>query len=101
MGTSDAALSRLLFEGTKNRIDEAKEKSVQDTLEAGGTVAYVIAAIGVFGLCLAGLRASILQRAGRERYEQAAQVIPSRTPKHSLWPAVPFSKPYGLTIGQP
>ena len=75
-GTSDAALSQFfLFEGTKKRIDEAKEKSVQDTLEAGGTVAYVIAAIGVFGLCLAGLRAFILQRAGRERYEQAAQEL--------------------------
>ena len=35
----------------------------------------MIAAIGVFGLCLAGLRAFILQRAGRERYEQAAQEL--------------------------
>ena len=59
----------------QNRIDEAKTKSIRDTLEAGGTVAYVIAAIGLLGLMLAGVRGIILQRAGREQYEQAASEL--------------------------
>ena len=96
-----------LFEGHRKRIDEAKTKAVAEVLEAGGAVAYVIAALGVLGALLALVRTLILFRANRQPYAQASvemektgRLSVSCEPLQYLWTAEATTHDGLMDIGE-
>ncbi|HFS85059.1 MAG TPA: MotA/TolQ/ExbB proton channel family protein, partial [Epsilonproteobacteria bacterium] len=51
------------YENLDKEVDYVKEKSVEDTLEDGGVIGYIIFGLGIFGLLLLLVRAYNLMRA--------------------------------------
>lgn len=66
-GAPAPSMGLYLHEGRTKRIEERDPKTVEDILEAGGTVGYVIVGIGVLALLLAFARLFTLVAAGRDR----------------------------------
>lgn len=64
-GGTPAVLPLYLFQGTEKEIDTNLEKTLEDILEAGGFVGYVILALGAIGLLLGAVRAFTLWQVGR------------------------------------
>ena len=59
-------LSIFFFENVAKAIEERKEKTLTEFLDAGGTIAWVIVILGLVGLFLVFVRAIILMLAGSE-----------------------------------
>ena len=57
-------LDIFIYENLDKEVDYLKEKTIEDTLEGGGTIGYIILALGAFGLLLLLLRIIFLARAG-------------------------------------
>ncbi len=53
-----------VYENLDKDVDYIKEKTVEDTLEGGGTIGYIILVLGAFGLLLLLYRVFNLLRAG-------------------------------------
>ncbi len=54
-----------LYENTAKGIEVKKEKTIMETLEAGGAIAYVIAGLGVVAMILVVIRGILLYSASR------------------------------------
>jgi len=54
-----------LIESVDKAVSERTERTVVETIEAGGLVAWVIVGLGVLAIVLSGIRAVLLGRAGR------------------------------------
>ncbi len=65
-GTATDSLGIYLHEGRKKRIEERPPKTLQDVLDAGGVVGYVIIGLGFLALAFMGLRALTLRAAGSD-----------------------------------
>jgi biopolymer transport protein ExbB len=63
-GDRPASLGMFLIESLDKPVSERTERTVLQTIEAGGLVAWVIVLLGVLAVLLAGLRALLLLRAG-------------------------------------
>lgn len=61
-----------LLESFDTPVTEREEQSLTEYLEGGGVVGWVIVALGLAGLLMAGLRAALLARAGRGRADADA-----------------------------
>ena len=61
-GSTIAEIGLFLFEGMTNRVEEAKERSAAETVQAGGIVAWIIVGLGFLALGLAVIRTGILGR---------------------------------------
>lgn len=57
-------LDIFVYENLDKDVDYIKEKTIEDTLEGGGTIGYLILALGVFGLLILVYRFFNLMRAG-------------------------------------
>ena len=57
-------LNIFVYENLDKDVEYAQEKTYKDTVIAGGTIGYIILALGVFGLILLGLRVVFLTGAG-------------------------------------
>jgi len=53
-----------VYENLDKEVDYLQEKTIEDTLEGGGTIGYIILALGAFGLLLLFLRVIFLAQAG-------------------------------------
>lgn len=58
-------LSLFLYENTNKGIEVKKEKTIMETLDAGGAIAYVIAGLGVVAMILVIIRGLLLYFASR------------------------------------
>ena len=63
-GEMKEGLDLFTYENLDKEVDYVKEKTVEDTLEGGGTIGYIILALGAFGLLLLLYRVFNLLRAG-------------------------------------
>ena len=61
-GSTITEIGLFLFEGMTNRVEEAKERSAVETVQAGGIVAWIIVGLGFLALGLAVIRTGILGR---------------------------------------
>lgn len=52
------------YENLDKEVEYTKEKTIEDTLKAGGVIGYIILALGAFGLLLLLLRVFVLMSAG-------------------------------------
>ena len=57
-------LDIFIYENLEKEVEYQKEKSVEDTIKAGGVIGYVILALGAFGILLLIIRAFVLSAAG-------------------------------------
>jgi len=57
-------LDIFIYENLDKEVDYVKEKTVGDTIEGGGTIGYIILALGAFGLLLLVFRVLNLMKAG-------------------------------------
>lgn len=57
------SLSVFLFESLDTQVDDGEGETIIEHVDSGGAIAWVIVALGMFGLFLAGLRALLLSRA--------------------------------------
>ena len=57
-------LDIFVYENLDKEIEFKKEKTVGDTVRAGGMIGYIILALGLFGLVLIALRIKLLSRSG-------------------------------------
>lgn len=64
-GTVPAVLGLHTYESLAKRVDEHEEKTLADTMHAGGLVGWVIVLLGLLGVVLALVRAGLLLAAGR------------------------------------
>lgn len=58
-----ATVDIFAYENLDKEVDYVKEKSIEDTLEDGGVIGYIIFGLGIFGLLLLLVRAYNLMRA--------------------------------------
>jgi len=58
------SLDIFIYENLDKEVDYRKEKTLQDTLDGGGTIGYIILVLGAFGLLLLILRIFLLSRSG-------------------------------------
>lgn len=65
-GKMPQELNIFVYEGLDKEVEFQKEKTINDTLRAGGPIGYAIVALGVLGLFLVALRAVFLYRAGSD-----------------------------------
>ena len=70
-GQQPETLGIFLYEDLRAEVTERQAKGPLETVEAGGVIAYVIVALGLFGLLLAGLRVTLLFLAARGQGVQA------------------------------
>ncbi len=63
--TNGSSLPLFLYESDQKGMEIKKEKSFMDTLAAGGSIAYVIALMGVIAMVMVFIRYVLLQRAGK------------------------------------
>jgi len=63
-GKKTKALKIFIYENLDKDVEYTKEKTVQDTLDGGGTIGYIILALGVLGLLLIVLRVILLTLSG-------------------------------------
>lgn len=64
-GAVPAALGVHTYESLQKRVEEKREKTLADTMEAGGLVGWVIVALGAAAALMALARALLLLSAGR------------------------------------
>ena len=64
-GERPEALDAFLIESTAKPLSERTEATALETVEAGGTVAWIIVGLGVVAMLLAAVRALLLANAGR------------------------------------
>lgn len=64
-GQRPAQLGAFWIESTDKPLSERTERTVRETIEAGGIVAWIIVGLGVLAVVLAGLRVALLWRVGR------------------------------------
>lgn len=64
-----------IYENLDKDVEYTKEKTIQDTLDGGGTIGYIILGLGVIGLLLVLLRAALLFNAGSNVKEITGVVI--------------------------
>ena len=57
-------LKIFVYENLDKDIEYTKEKTLEETLEGGGTIGYIILALGVLGLALLALRVILLNKSG-------------------------------------
>jgi biopolymer transport protein ExbB len=60
--TKDTKL--FIYENLDKDVEYTKEKTLEDTIEGGGTIGYIILALGVLGLLLILLRVLLLLKSG-------------------------------------
>ena len=53
-----------IYENLDKDVEYAKEKTLQDTLDGGGTIGYIILGLGILGLLLILLRVLLLVKSG-------------------------------------
>ncbi|MEA2047970.1 MAG: MotA/TolQ/ExbB proton channel family protein [Campylobacterota bacterium] len=53
-----------MYENLDKEVEFTKEKTVEDTVKAGGVIGYIILGLGVFGLLLILLRVILLSKSG-------------------------------------
>ena len=53
-----------VYENLEKEVEYTKEKTLEDTIEGGGTIGYIILALGAFGVLLLILRVVLLTRSG-------------------------------------
>ncbi len=63
------------YENLDKEVDYVKEKTISDTVEGGGTIGYIILALGAFGLLLLLFRVLNLLRAGSNVYQISDIVV--------------------------
>lgn len=71
------------YENLDKDIDYVKEKSVEDTMEDGGTIGYIILGLGVFGLLLLALRVANLMRANTN-VDEITQIVAEKVEKGQI-----------------
>jgi len=64
-----------VYENLDKEVEYTKEKTLEDTLEGGGTIGYIILALGVLGLLLLLIRVVLLLKAGSNVNKISAIVI--------------------------
>ncbi len=57
-------LDIFVYENLDKEVEYQKEKTFNDTLEAGGSIGYIILVLGLFGLLLLAYRVVLLSRSG-------------------------------------
>ncbi len=68
-------LDIFIYENLDKEVDYVKEKTVSDTIESGGTIGYIILALGALGLLLLVFRALNLMKAGSNVEKITAIVV--------------------------
>lgn len=63
-GNTPASMGIFLFETESKAIEESAGKTILSVIESGGTIAWIIVALGALGLVLIILRMMFLRRAG-------------------------------------
>lgn len=53
-----------VYENLEKEVEYKKEKTIEDTIEGGGTIGYIILALGVLGVLLLLLRVFLLTKSG-------------------------------------
>jgi len=74
-GEHPESLHVFVYENLDKEIEFTKEKTLGDTLEAGGTIGYIIIALGLLGLVLVGLRAMLLSQNSSNVEELTQSVV--------------------------
>ncbi len=57
-------LDIFIYENLDKEVEYTKEKTIEDTLKAGGIIGYIILGLGAFGMLLLVLRVFVLMNAG-------------------------------------
>ncbi len=73
-GERPAILPVFLFESLDAAVDDTAGETVIEHVASGGAIAWVIVALGVLGLLLAGLRALLLMSAGSDTDSLGAEL---------------------------
>lgn len=76
-------LDIFVYENLDKDMEYIKEKTIEDTLEGGGTIGYIILALGAFGLLLLVYRVFILLRAG-SNVKEITKVVSNKLEKGSV-----------------
>jgi len=63
-GTSKRNVKIFIYENLDKDIEYVKEKTIEDTIAGGGTIGYIILALGALGLLLILLRILLLLKSG-------------------------------------
>ncbi|NOR54950.1 MAG: flagellar motor protein MotA [Sulfurovum sp.] len=63
-GTELDSLDIFVYENLDKEVEFKKEKTVGDTVRAGGVIGYIILALGLLGLLLIALRVMLLSKSG-------------------------------------
>jgi len=74
-GEHPESLHVFVYENLDKEIEFTKEKTLGDTLKAGGTIGYIIIALGLLGLVLVGLRAMLLSQNSSNVEELTQSVV--------------------------
>jgi len=73
-GSSVEHLNIFIYENLDKEVEFTKEKTMMDTVKAGGVIGYIILALGSFGLLLILLRISLLSKSG-SNVEQLTKTV--------------------------
>ncbi len=73
-GSSTERLNIFVYENLDKEVEFKKEKTVMDTVKAGGVIGYIILALGLFGFLLILLRISLLSKSG-SKVEQLTKAV--------------------------
>ncbi|MEA3369844.1 MAG: MotA/TolQ/ExbB proton channel family protein [Campylobacterota bacterium] len=66
-----------IYENLDKDVEYAKEKTIEDTIEGGGTIGYIILALGALGILLILLRVLLLIKSG-SNVKQITDVVISK-----------------------
>lgn len=75
------SLPVFLYESDQKGMEIKKEKSFMDTLEAGGSIAYVIAVMGLLALIMVFIRYALLRKAGKIDNDELSKASESLSEK--------------------
>jgi biopolymer transport protein ExbB len=64
-----------VYENLEKEVEYQKEKTIEDTLQAGGVIGYIILGLGAFGLFLLLLRVFVLLAAGSSVSKVTRKVV--------------------------
>ena len=73
-GSSTERLNIFVYENLDKEVEFKKEKTVMDTVKAGGVIGYIILGLGLFGLLLIALRVMLLSKSG-SRVEKLTKTV--------------------------
>jgi len=73
-GASTERLNIFIYENLDKEIEFKKEKTMMDTVKAGGVIGYIILALGLFGLLLILMRIGLLSKSG-SNVEQLTKTV--------------------------